>query len=316
VPINPGFLQARKRLSKGDGLGGLSGPPSVPVVTSGTSDSVVTSGTSDQPQFYPVPDLQPVVPSVECHTVIIDYITVTTTYDITVGVPTMDHYFDPSTNQWVTVYGMRYETTTYSVTTNTPIYGTECTINSAGPTYGQPYKPPIEEISYTSSISDNQTFVDTHDPLTSVWEEINNKQEPYYDDTLGSTGELSSELGGDVSLAAGNGAGMIPLSSSVSDPVGGNEPGRAHKPSLQIRMDLTNSQRQQLQQYIPDVDMEQGYALINRDQLLYIWFMTRDGSLSVGARNQLLELLSTGATYFYVEIIDTNNNTPGYIQEY
>jgi len=311
VPINPGFLQARKRLSKDNGLGGLSGPPSVPVVT---------SSTSDQSQSYPMPNpqpqLQPVVPVVECHTVIIDYITVTTTYDVTVGVPTMDHYFDPSTNQWVTVYGMHYETTTYSVTTNTPIYGTECTINGGGPTYGQPHRPPVEEISYISSTSDNQTFVGTYDPLTSVREGINNEQEPYYDDILGSTGELPSGLGGDVSLVIGDDAGMIPLSSSVPDPVGGNEPGRVHKPSLQIRMDLTNSQRQQLQQYIPGVDLEQGYALISRSQLQYIWFITRDGSLSVGARNQLLELLSTGATYFYVEIIDTNNNTPGYIQEY
>jgi len=307
VPINPGFLQARKRLSKDNDLGGLSGPPSVPVVTNDTSGS---------PQSYFTPTPQLVVPVVECHTVITGYITVTTTYDITVAIPTTYHYFDPLSDQWGTVSGTHYETTTYSVTTNTPIYGTECTISSGGPTYGQPYKPPVEEISSTSSISVNQTSVDTYDLLTSVRESINNEQEPYYDDTLGITGELPSELGGDVSLVTRDDAGMIPLSSSVSDPVGENEPGRVHKPSLQIRMDLTDFQRQQLQQYIPGVDLEQGYALISRSQLQYIWFMTRDGSLSVDARNRLLELLSTGATYFYSEIIDTDNNTPGYIQEY
>jgi len=315
VPINPGFLQARKRLSKGKDLGGLPGPPSVPVVTDSTSDQPQPDPIPD-PQPYPMPDPPPVVSIGVCHIVIVDYITVTTTYEVTVSVPTMEHYYDPFTNQWVTVYGMRYETITYSITTNTPIYGVECTNDGTGPTRNEPYKPPIEEISYTSSTSDSQIFVDTYDPLASVREEINSIQEPYYDDTLGSTGELPSGFGGDINLATGYDAGMTPLSSSDSDPVGGNEPGRVHKSSLQIRMDLTNSHRQQLQQYIPDVDLEQGYALISRDQLRYIWFMTGDGSLSVGARNQLLELLSTGATYFYVEIVDTNNNTPGYIQQY
>jgi len=262
------------------------------------SEPVVVTGPNNTGTTHTPPQ------SGQCEDVIIGYNDVVTTYTVPVLVDI------PGTNQ------QYWSTETYTITTRVPVWGKKC-----------PGDPVTDESKIPSQTFGNYAFVENpYDPRPEINALVHlgndlmaliDGYNPFYDDLVDVTGETIPISSANTSNESPEATSPdIPLSQDEGAPVAGDSSDQAHLPSVQIRMDLKQHHYNVLQQSIPNVDLTAGYTRISREQLFSIYMMTADGSLNVGDRQEILGLLSSGATYFLVEIYDTNNNQVGYIQQY